>query len=61
MQHNRQPDERRAGEKAWKKPVHAEGENIQQPTTNTEHPMFGIRARVHWMLDVRCWLLDVPK
>jgi hypothetical protein len=34
MQHNRQPDERRAGEKAWKKPVHLQKRNIGPSTFN---------------------------
>jgi hypothetical protein len=31
--------------------------NIQQPTTNTQHPKFS-RGNP-WMFDVGCWLLDV--
>ncbi|HEX7569169.1 MAG TPA: hypothetical protein VF492_01560, partial [Verrucomicrobiae bacterium] len=31
--------------------------NIQQPTSNTQHPVF-TRAD-HWMLDVGCSMLDV--
>jgi len=33
-------------------------ENIQHPTTNIEHPM-PVRSQAHWMLVVRCWMLDV--
>ena len=33
-------------------------ENIQQPTSNIEHPLsFGLRT--YWVLDVGCWMLDV--
>jgi hypothetical protein len=35
-------------------------ENNQQPTFNTEHPA-GSNSGIHWLLGVRCWLLDVPK
>lgn len=34
------------------------GMNIQQPTTNTQHPVLRVRGR-HWMFGVGCWLLDV--
>jgi hypothetical protein len=34
-------------------------ENIQHPTSNIQHPM-GLRRAFHWMLDVGCWMLDVP-
>jgi hypothetical protein len=40
--------------------------NIEHPTSNIEHPMFGIRALQYSMLDVGCllaidrsWMLDV--
>src|ERR1035437_7612001 len=34
--------------------------NIQQPTSNTQHPMLARLAVVGcWMLDVGCWMLDV--
>jgi len=33
--------------------------NIEHPTSNAEHPMFRV-AQLHWMLVVRCWMLDVP-
>src|SRR3569833_167980 len=32
--------------------------NIQQPTSNNQHPMVS-RIGAHWMLDVGCWMLDV--
>src|ERR1035437_1712399 len=35
--------------------------NIQQPTSNTEHPMRPREKSVHWALDVGCWLLDVSE
>jgi hypothetical protein len=32
----------------------------QHPTSNSEHPMVRVSARFeHWVLDVRCWALDV--
>jgi hypothetical protein len=34
-------------------------ENIQHPTSNIEHPI-GLRRATHWVLDVGCWMLDVP-
>src|SRR5581483_7278948 len=34
-------------------------ENIQHPTSNIQHPM-NLRLPRHWMLDVGCWMLDVP-
>jgi hypothetical protein len=37
----------------------SEVENIQHPTSNTEHPMDARRALLS-MLDVGCWMLDVP-
>ena len=33
-------------------------QNIQQPTSNIQHPM-DARCGGHWMFDVGCWLLDV--
>ena len=35
-----------------------EQQNIQQPTSNIEHPLAA--APGHWVLDVGCWMLDVP-
>jgi hypothetical protein len=34
--------------------------NVQHPTSNIQHPM-AARARLDWMLDVGCWMLDVPR
>jgi hypothetical protein len=34
-------------------------ENIQQPTSNNQHPK-GFAARKLWLFDVGCWVLDVP-
>jgi hypothetical protein len=35
--------------------------NIQQPTSNIEHPMLhALAGAVLWMLVVRCSMLDVP-
>src|SRR5438105_1362027 len=35
-------------------------ENIEHRTSNTQHPM-AMRPRHHRLLDVGCWMLDVPK
>jgi putative membrane protein insertion efficiency factor len=34
--------------------------NIQHPTSNTQHPV-ALRYDGHWLFDVGCWMLDVPK
>jgi len=34
--------------------------NIQEPTANRDHPI-AARGWYHWMLDVGCWMLVVPK
>jgi len=34
-------------------------ENIEHRTSNIEHPI-GLRRATHWVLDVGCWMLDVP-
>ena len=33
--------------------------NIQQPTSNIEHPMKSSAEPLHWVLGVRCWMLNV--
>ena len=35
-------------------------QNIQHPTSNIQHPL-DARRGCHWMFDVGCWMLDVPK